>query len=56
MRHDLITLQLFRRVTQVGSIAGAAVRHNMVAPAVSKRLSDLETQIAHVTGGFCWKT
>ncbi len=56
MLHDLIALQLFRTVAQVGSIAGVAVRHNMVASAVSKRLSDLETQIAHGRGGFCWKT
>ncbi len=45
MRHDLVTLQLFQAVAQIGSIAGAATRHNMVASAVSKRISDLETQI-----------
>ena len=45
MRHDLVTLQLFQTVAQTGSIAGAATRHNMVASAVSKRISDLEAQI-----------
>jgi DNA-binding transcriptional LysR family regulator len=45
VRHDLITLQLFLSVARIGSIAGAAARHNMVASAVSKRISDLETQI-----------
>lgn len=45
MRHDLTTLQLFHTVARLGSIAGAARRHNMVASAVSKRISDLEVQI-----------
>lgn len=45
MRHDLISLQLFQLVAQIGSIAGAATRQNMVASAVSKRISDLEAQI-----------
>lgn len=45
MRHDLTNLQLFQTVARLGSIAGAARRHNMVASAVSKRISDLEVQI-----------
>lgn len=44
-RYDLITLKLFQSVARIGSIAGAASRHNMAASAGSKRISDLESQI-----------
>lgn len=42
MARDLHSLELFRTVAAVGSIAGAAARHGMAASAVSKRISDLE--------------
>lgn len=42
MRYDLYSLTLFATVAATGSIAGAATRHNTVASAVSKRISDLE--------------
>ncbi|MCK0166730.1 LysR substrate-binding domain-containing protein [Jannaschia sp. S6380] len=45
MRHDLYSLQLFMTVAACGSIAAAASRHNTVASAISKRISDLEAGI-----------
>lgn len=42
MAYDLQSLELFRTVATVGSIAAAASRHGMSASAVSKRVSDLE--------------
>jgi DNA-binding transcriptional LysR family regulator len=46
MRHlDTRTAKIFLTIVQEGSIAKAAVRENMVASAVSKRLQDLETAV-----------
>ena len=42
MRYDLYSLMLFKSAASTGSIASAATRHNTVASAVSKRISDLE--------------
>jgi DNA-binding transcriptional LysR family regulator len=44
MRFDFRDLELFVAVAEVGSIAKAAERAHTVASAVSKRLSELETQ------------
>lgn len=45
MRFDLTTLRLFVAVIDHGSITKAAEQEHIVASAVSKRLSDLETQL-----------
>lgn len=45
MRFDLTTLRLFVAVIDQGSITKAADQEHIVASAVSKRLSDLETQL-----------
>ena len=45
MRFDLITLRLFVAAVEERSIAKAAERENLVASAVSKRISDLEEQL-----------
>jgi len=45
MRFDLTTLRLFVAVVDHGSITKAADQEHIVASAVSKRLSDLETQV-----------
>lgn len=45
MRFDFRDLELFVAVAEVGSIAKAAEREHTVASAVSKRLSELETQL-----------
>ena len=45
MRFDLTTLRLFVAVIDTGSITKAAEQEHIVASAVSKRLSDLETQL-----------
>jgi len=46
MRHlDTRTAQIFLTIAQEGSIAKAAIRENMVASAVSKRLQELEAAV-----------
>lgn len=42
MKLDPISLNLFIAVVEEGSIAGAAEREHIAAPAVSKRISDLD--------------
>ena len=43
MKLDPISLKLFVRVVDEGTIAGAAELEHIAAPAVSKRLKELET-------------
>lgn len=45
MRFDLLTLRLFVAIVEEQSIARAAARENIVASAVSKRISDLEREL-----------
>jgi DNA-binding transcriptional LysR family regulator len=45
MRHDIYTLRLFIAAYEERSIAKAAEREHIVASALSKRLSDLETSL-----------
>ncbi len=42
--HDLVTLRLFNDVCDMRNIAHAAKANNIAASAISKRISDLETQ------------
>lgn len=42
IQFDLVTLRLFIAVVEEGSIARAALRENIVASAISKRVADLE--------------
>ncbi|SHG83902.1 LysR substrate-binding domain-containing protein [Marivita hallyeonensis] len=44
-RFDLLTLELFVAVAAAKSIAQAAAQENIAASAISKRISDLETEI-----------
>lgn len=45
IRFDLISLRLFLAVIEESSITRAATREHITTPAVSKRLSELETQL-----------
>ena len=45
VRYDLHSLDLFRTVATVGSIAGTAARHNTVPSAVSRRMAELERTV-----------
>ena len=44
MRFDLTTLRVFSVVSETGNIARAAVKISMAASAISKRISDLESE------------
>jgi DNA-binding transcriptional LysR family regulator len=46
MKLDPLSLQLFVSVIEDGTIAGAAARHHIAAPAVSKRISELESRLS----------
>ena len=45
MKHNLISLKMFLTVARTGSIAKASETENVVASAISKRISDLEELI-----------
>ncbi|MEK9673369.1 MAG: LysR family transcriptional regulator [Rhodospirillaceae bacterium] len=45
MRFNLTTLRLFVTACQDGSIAAAAERHHIAPSAISRRLSDMETEV-----------
>lgn len=46
MRIDPVSLQLFIAVVETGSIAGASQREHLAAAAISRRVAELETQLA----------
>ncbi|GAC1421575.1 MAG: LysR substrate-binding domain-containing protein [Burkholderiaceae bacterium] len=46
MKLDPLSLRLFVSVIEEGTIAAAAMRHHIAAAAVSKRMSELESQLA----------
>ena len=46
MRPDLTTLKLFLAVVEEHSIAKAAAREHITAPAISKRITELETTLS----------
>lgn len=45
MKLDLLSMRLFVSVIEEGTIAAAATRHHIAAAAVSKRISELESQL-----------
>lgn len=46
MRIDPVSLQLFVAVVETGSIAGASQREHLAAAAISRRVAELEAQLA----------